>query len=53
MDVRNFGDTTLREVRDKLTELGLRLGMRVRRPASGSCIWYRDRDQDKVFARRE
>ncbi len=29
MDVRNFGDTTLREVRDKLTEMGLRLGMRV------------------------
>ena len=33
MDVRNFGDTTLREVRDKLTEMGLRLGMRV--PAAG------------------
>ncbi len=29
MDVRNFGETTLREVRDKLSELGLRLGMRV------------------------
>ncbi|HEX3999911.1 MAG TPA: DNA-directed RNA polymerase subunit alpha [Pirellulales bacterium] len=29
MDVRNFGDTTLREVRDKLTEMGLRLGMRM------------------------
>jgi DNA-directed RNA polymerase subunit alpha len=29
MDVRNFGDTTLREVRDKLNEMGLRLGMRV------------------------
>jgi DNA-directed RNA polymerase subunit alpha len=32
LEVRNFGDTTLNEVRAKLTELGLRLGMRV--PAS-------------------
>ncbi len=32
LDVRNFGETTLNEVRDKLTELGLRLGMRL--PAS-------------------
>ena len=29
MEVRNFGETTLTEVRDKLTELGLHLGMRV------------------------
>ena len=29
LEVRNFGQTTLVEVRDKLTELGLRLGMRV------------------------
>jgi DNA-directed RNA polymerase subunit alpha len=29
LDVRNFGETTLNEVRDKLTELGLRLGMRL------------------------
>ncbi len=29
MEVRNFGETTLREVREKLTDLGLRLGMRV------------------------
>jgi DNA-directed RNA polymerase subunit alpha len=29
LEVRNFGETTLREVREKLTELGLRLGMRV------------------------
>jgi DNA-directed RNA polymerase subunit alpha len=29
MEVRNFGDTTLQEVKEKLTELGLRLGMRV------------------------
>jgi DNA-directed RNA polymerase subunit alpha len=29
LEVRNFGETTLREVKEKLTELGLRLGMRV------------------------
>ncbi|HZZ28934.1 MAG TPA: DNA-directed RNA polymerase subunit alpha [Pirellulales bacterium] len=29
LEVRNFGETTLREIKDKLTELGLRLGMRV------------------------
>ncbi|MGD9645438.1 MAG: DNA-directed RNA polymerase subunit alpha [Pirellulales bacterium] len=29
LDVRNFGETTLSEVREKLTELGLRLGMRL------------------------
>ncbi|HWA98018.1 MAG TPA: DNA-directed RNA polymerase subunit alpha [Pirellulales bacterium] len=29
LEVRNFGDTTLNEVREKLAELGLRLGMRV------------------------
>jgi DNA-directed RNA polymerase subunit alpha len=34
LDVRNFGDTTLTEVRAKLSELGLRLGMRV--PATSS-----------------
>jgi DNA-directed RNA polymerase subunit alpha len=34
LDVRNFGETTLSEVRDKLVELGLRLGMRL--PASMS-----------------
>jgi len=28
LDVRNFGETTLKEVRERLTELGLRLGMR-------------------------
>ncbi len=32
LEVRNFGETTLSEVQEKLTELGLRLGMRV--PAS-------------------
>lgn len=34
MEVRNFGDTTLSEVREKLSELGLRLGMRL--PATSS-----------------
>jgi DNA-directed RNA polymerase subunit alpha len=29
LEVRNFGETTLHEVREKLDELGLRLGMRV------------------------
>jgi DNA-directed RNA polymerase subunit alpha len=32
LDIRNFGDQSLSEVREKLNELGLRLGMRV--PAS-------------------
>lgn len=29
LDLRNFGDQSLSEVREKLTEMGLRLGMRV------------------------
>jgi DNA-directed RNA polymerase subunit alpha len=29
LDVRNFGETTLHEVQEKLAELGLRLGMRI------------------------
>jgi DNA-directed RNA polymerase subunit alpha len=29
LEVRNFGDTTLTEVKERLTELGLYLGMRV------------------------
>ncbi len=29
LEVRNFGETTLNEVREKLSELGVRLGMRV------------------------
>ncbi len=32
LELRNFGDTTLTEVRERLTEMGLHLGMRV--PAS-------------------
>lgn len=34
LEVRNFGETTLTEVKEKLTELGLRLGMRL--PATAS-----------------
>lgn len=34
LEIRNFGDTTLSEVREKLAILGLHLGMRL--PASGS-----------------
>ena len=33
LEVRNFGETTLTEVRAKLSELGLHLGMRVPSPA--------------------
>jgi DNA-directed RNA polymerase subunit alpha len=29
LDIRNFGETTLTEVKEKLTDLGLHLGMRV------------------------
>ncbi|MBN2579995.1 MAG: DNA-directed RNA polymerase subunit alpha [Pirellulales bacterium] len=29
LEVRNFGETTLTEIREKLTELGLRLGMKI------------------------
>ena len=38
LEVRNFGDTTLQEVREKLKELGLHLGMRVPPPASSSLV---------------
>jgi DNA-directed RNA polymerase subunit alpha len=34
LEVRNFGETTLTEVREKLAELGLHFGMRVSSPAS-------------------
>jgi len=34
LEVRNFGETTLQEVQEKLSELGLRLGMRL--PAASS-----------------
>ncbi len=34
LEVRNFGETTLNEVQEKLSEMGLRLGMRV--PAAAS-----------------
>ena len=29
LEVRNFGETTLNELKEKLTSMGLRLGMRV------------------------
>jgi len=32
LELRNFGDTTLTEIAEKLTELGLHLGMRVPQP---------------------
>lgn len=35
LEVRNFGETTLNEVREKLTSLGLRLGMR---PTIGGAV---------------
>jgi DNA-directed RNA polymerase subunit alpha len=38
LEVRNFGDTTLQEVREKLKELGLHLGMRVAPHSSGSLV---------------
>lgn len=34
LEVRNFGETTLNEVRDKLNEMGLHLGMRVAQVAA-------------------
>ena len=34
LDVRNFGDTTLNEVKERLSDLGLRLGMRAPTTAS-------------------
>jgi len=36
LEVRNFGETTLHEVQEKLAELGLRLGMRV--PAAAASV---------------
>ncbi len=33
LEVRNFGETTLNEVRSRLADLGLRLGMRVNTPS--------------------
>jgi DNA-directed RNA polymerase subunit alpha len=32
LEVRNFGETTLSEVKEKLADLGLRLGMRLPPP---------------------
>lgn len=36
LDVRNFGETTLAEVREKLSDIGLRLGMRLPTTATSS-----------------
>ncbi len=36
LDLRNFGDTTLAEVKEKLASLGLRLGMRLPTTPAGS-----------------
>jgi DNA-directed RNA polymerase subunit alpha len=36
LDVRNFGETTLNEVREKLSAIGLRLGMRLPPAPTGS-----------------
>jgi DNA-directed RNA polymerase subunit alpha len=38
LEVRNFGETTLNEVREKLTELSLRLGMRLPPAPSGGLL---------------
>ena len=38
LEVRNFGETTLNEVREKLADLGLRLGMRLPAAAAG-VLW--------------
>jgi DNA-directed RNA polymerase subunit alpha len=35
LEVRNFGETTLAEVREKLSDIGLRLGMRLSASTSG------------------
>ena len=43
LEVRNFGETTLNEVQEKLTELGLRLGMRFPpRPECSQPVGKRD-----------
>lgn len=36
LEVRNFGETTLNEVREKLSDIGLRLGMRLPATPSGA-----------------
>jgi DNA-directed RNA polymerase subunit alpha len=36
LEVRNFGDTTLTEVREKLSDIGLRLGMRLPPTTAGT-----------------
>ena len=36
LEFRNLGDTTLNEVREKLNEMGLHLGMRVPQPSNNN-----------------
>ena len=38
LEVRNFGETTLAEVQQKLRELGLHLGMRVPTPTPAATV---------------
>ena len=38
LEVRNFGETTLTEVQDKLRELGLHLGMRLPSMTGQRCV---------------
>ena len=38
LEVRNFGETTLQEVREKLSDIGLRLGMRLPPVPAGTVV---------------
>ena len=40
LEVRNFGETTLSEVKDKLRELGLHLGMRLPPQPVGATVQF-------------
>ncbi len=40
LEVRNFGETTLNEVKEKLASIGLRLGMRIPNAPSGSSAFH-------------
>ncbi len=53
-EVRNLGETTLKEVREKLTELEQHFGMRISTPASlrgFTCDDFRDMQHDTVSMR--
>ena len=49
LEVRNFGETTLTEVKDKLRELGLHLGMRVPSMAVGAVLIPHDKHQPNIY----